>query len=244
LADLRHLATLMLCVAACSPPVHADPITQPRRPRIELCTVKHGWGTIIGAYVRDNELGEPVAPARAEDGKMRWLPIEDWAPSATPAPRSVHSAELGLWLDPACSLGFAVTPATTRPHFVWRRVADAAWAVWQVADWRPATSVVKSPMWAGADARKCVPLTSAERDQKLAGRGAWEVTERYLPERFVEVQYTETAAEQSVTPTFTPIASPALASCVPCEVGNYLSCDGNPARCYRPDGASQGCCVQ
>ncbi|MBP9803668.1 MAG: hypothetical protein KBE22_02025, partial [Candidatus Accumulibacter sp.] len=42
---------------------------------------------------------------------------------------------------------------------------------------------------------KCVPLTSAERDQKLAGRGAWEVTERYLPERFVEVQYTETAAE-------------------------------------------------
>lgn len=67
---------------------------------------------------------------------------------------------------------------------------------------------------------------------------------RYLPERFVEVQYTETAAEQSVTPTFTPIASPALASCVPCEVGNYLSCDGNPARCYRPDGASQGCCVQ
>ncbi len=94
-------------------------------------------------------------------------------------------------------------------------------------------------MWAGADAR-----TSAERDQKLAGRGAWEVTERYLPERFVEVQYTETAAEQSVTPTFTPIASPALASCVPCEVGNYLSCDGNPARCYRPDGASQGCCVQ
>ncbi len=91
---------------------------------------------------------------------------------------------------------------------------------------------------------KCVPLTSAERDQKLAGRGAWEVTERYLPERFVEVQYTETAAEQSVTPTFTPIASPALASCVPCEVGNYLSCDGNPARCYRPDGASQGCCVQ
>lgn len=123
MADLRHLATLMLCVAACSPPVHADPITQPRRP-------------------------------------------------------------------------------------------------------------------------KCVPLTSAERDQKLAGRGAWEVTERYLPERFVEVQYTETAAEQSVTPTFTPIASPALASCVPCEVGNYLSCDGNPARCYRPDGASQGCCVQ
>lgn len=138
MADLRHLATLMLCVAACSPPVHADPITQPRRPRIELRTVKHGWGTIIGAYVRDNELGEPVAPARAEDGKMR-----------------------------------------------------------------------------------C-----------------------YLPERFVEVQYTETAAEQSVTPTFTPIASPALASCVPCEVGNYLSCDGNPARCYRPDGASQGCCVQ
>ena len=150
MADLRHLATLMLCVAACSPPVHADPITQPRRPRIELRTVKHSWGTIIGAYVRDNELGEPVAPARAEDGKMRWLPIEDWAPSATPAPRSVHSAELGLWLDPACSLG------------------------------------------------KCVPLTSAERDQKLAGRGAWEVTERYLPERFVEVQYTETAAEQSV----------------------------------------------
>ena len=97
---------------------------------------------------------------------------------------------------------------------------------------------------AACSPRKCVPLTSAERDQKLAGRGAWEVTERYLPERFVEVQYTETAAEQSVTPTFTPIASPALASYVPCEVGNYLSCDGNPARCYRPDGASQGCCVQ
>ena len=97
---------------------------------------------------------------------------------------------------------------------------------------------------AACSPRKCVPLTSAERDQKLAGRGAWEVTERYLPERFVEVQYTETAAEQSVTPTFTPIASPALASCVPCEVGNYLSCDGNPARCYRPDGTSQGCCVQ
>lgn len=45
------------------------------RPRIELRTVKQNFGTIIGAYVRDNEIGEPVAPAQAEDGKQRWLPI-------------------------------------------------------------------------------------------------------------------------------------------------------------------------
>jgi hypothetical protein len=245
LADFRHLAYPMLLAAACSPPVHADPMAQPLpRPRIELRTVKHGWGTIIGAYVRDNELKEPVAPAHAEDGKIRWLPVEDWAPSATPAPRSVHSAELSLWLDPACSIGFAVTPATTKPRYVWRRVADTAWAVWRVSDWRPAASVARYPMWSGADARKCVSLTSAERDQKLAGRGAWEVTERLLPDRFAELQYTETSAEQSVTPTFIPITSPTMGLCAPCEVGDYMGCGGNPARCYKPDGASHGCCVQ
>lgn len=58
MADLRHLATALLFASACSS-VHADPMTPPR-PRIELRTVKQGWGTIIGAYVRDNELGEPA----------------------------------------------------------------------------------------------------------------------------------------------------------------------------------------
>ena len=103
---------LLLCalgLIGCSA-AKADPNPVPSaRPRIELRTVKQNFATIIGAYVRDNNIGVQVAPGRAEDGTMRWLPIEAWAPSSTPVPRSIHSADVGLWLDKACTIGFALT---------------------------------------------------------------------------------------------------------------------------------------
>jgi hypothetical protein len=99
-------------------------------------------------------------------------------------------------------------------------------------------------MWAGADARKCIPLTDVERDQKLVGRGAWDVTERLFPDRFVEVQYTETSAEQSVTPSFPKIENPTIALCVPCDITDAYACGGIPGRCYKSEGSLQGCCVQ
>ena len=214
------------------------------RPRIELRTVKQNFGTIIGAYVRDNEIGEPVAPAQAEDGKQRWLPIEQWAPSATPVPRSVHSSDLGLWLDPGCSIGFAVTPQTTRPKFIWQST-PGGFAVWQLVAWRYVPDVSKEPMWTGPGPIKCVPLSEAQKAERLKNRGAWGFYERWLPNRFVEYTATETAAEQSVTPSFPLITAPTLGQCAPCEVGNPDHCGGDPARCYKvanTPGAA-GCCL-
>lgn len=75
---MRLRVLLFAVLSACSA-AKADPSPMPpERPRIELRTVKQNFSTIIGAYIRDNEIKVPVAPAQAEDGKQRWLLIEDW----------------------------------------------------------------------------------------------------------------------------------------------------------------------
>ena len=65
------------------------------------------------------------------------------------------------------------------------------------------------------------------------------------PSRFVEYTATETAAEQSVTPSFPLITAPTLGQCAPCEVGNPDHCGGDPARCYKVANTpgSTGCCL-
>ena len=239
----RRVLLLFAFGSACSA-AKADPSPMPReRPRIELRTVKQNFATIIGAYVRDNDIGVQVAPGRAEDGKMRWLPIEDWAPSSTPLPRSIHSSDVGLWLDGACTIGFALTPKTVLPMFVWQQ-QSSGYAVWQLRKIGIHTpDVSQEAMFAGVGPQWCVRLTDAERDARIKGLGAWSFYERWLPERFEEYTPTETDAETSVTPSFPVILPIPVAGCEMCMQGSPSHCGGNPARCYQPSGAKSGCCV-
>lgn len=84
----------------------------------------------------------------------------------------------------------------------------------------------------------------ADPSPDLAARPRIELR-TWLPSRFVEYTATETAAEQSVTPSFPLITAPTLGQCAPCEVGNPDHCGGDPARCYKVANTpgSTGCCL-
>ena len=236
---------LLLCalgLIGCSA-AKADPNPVPSaRPRIELRTVKQNFATIIGAYVRDNNIGVQVAPGRAEDGTMRWLPIEAWAPSSTPVPRSIHSADVGLWLDKACTIGFALTPRTMLPMFVWQQKPNG-YAIWQLRKPGAYTRRESKPMFSGVGPQWCVPLTDTDRDERIKGMGAWSFYERWSPESFEAYAPTETEAEASVIPVFPIIQPIPVAGCDVCIQGTAAHCGGNPARCYQPLGAQSGCCI-
>lgn len=238
-----RLRVLLFAVRSACSAAKADPSPMPpERPRIELRTVKQNFSTIIGAYIRDNEIKVPVAPAQAEDGKQRWLPIEDWAPSSTPIPRSIHSSDIGLWLDGACTVGFALTPKLTRPMFVWQK-KPVGHAVWQLVSDRYVPDVSKEQMFAGPGPQWCSRLSDTERDERIKGYNAWDLHERWLPDRFVEYTPTETNAELSVTPSFPVIVPTPAPVCESCIQGNPSHCGSNPARCYQPAGSKSGCCV-
>ena len=102
---------------------------------------------------------------------MRWLPIGSLGPSSTPGPRSIHPADVGLWLDKACTIGFALTPRTMLPMFVWQQKPNG-YAIWQLRKPGAYTpDVSQKPMFSGVGPQWCVPLTDTGSRRANQGHG-------------------------------------------------------------------------
>jgi len=266
---LALLGAALLPVAACTtepldpPPAQMAPSgaaelapLDPQAGRLVTQNIYQGGAgqkILIGVFVYDRELRTPVAPASAEDGTVRWMPIEDWVPSATPPEPSEHSSALQLWVDSRCQVGFAITPQLSRPRFVWQPTGPRGdiYIVWRIGDEQGhSDEVTYQPMWTSSSG-SCQPISHTDQEQQLDGRVAWTLGERIPPERF---ERTEFSAEMSSgSPTqFAPslrlartVKKPrpktAAPICKACSQSDVKACGGVPSLC---DCSSGRCCCR